>query len=332
MQNYLHRCLNSLLVSPDLMDMLEVIVINDGSKDESSAIAHEYEERFTHVFRVIDKENGNYGSCINVGLSEAQGRYVKILDADDWFDTAIFEDYIERLSQMDGVDMVITDFSTMSEESDSGQKNTFPIAYDKEFSFQDYIGLEYFAHHAVTYRVGLLHDIQYRQTEGISYTDTEWVMYPQLYVDKCVYLNMDLYRYLLGREGQTMDPAVRRKSCSQLIIILKRMIQTINSFSKNDLNKGGFLRIKSYVLHESKGLYNTFLVKSSKEDFCSEQLVDFDSFLFRNQPEMYFSIGEALVLKGIPIHYVKYWRKHGERFPVDVLRSWYRKIRYGHSK
>ena len=95
MEAYLNRCLDSLLVSDEQMQLLEVLVINDGSKDNSSAIAHEYEAKYPNTFRVIDKENGNYGSCVNRGLKEASGKYIKVLDADDWFDTTEFEKYLK---------------------------------------------------------------------------------------------------------------------------------------------------------------------------------------------------------------------------------------------
>lgn len=89
MEKFLPYCLDSLLIESRLEDV-EVLVINDGSTDRTSAIAHEYEERLHGIVRVIDKNNGNYGSCINVGLKEAAGRYIKILDADDSFDTDNF--------------------------------------------------------------------------------------------------------------------------------------------------------------------------------------------------------------------------------------------------
>lgn len=57
-QDYLHRCLNSLIVSEEQMQHLEVLVVNDGSKDSSSAIAHEYQDKYPDTFRVIDKEKG----------------------------------------------------------------------------------------------------------------------------------------------------------------------------------------------------------------------------------------------------------------------------------
>ena len=91
MENYLEKCCDSLLLSEN-MDKIEVLIINDGSKDRTSQIAHEYENNYPMVFRVIDKENGNYGSCINVGLNVDKGKYIKILDADDRFDVSYFKE------------------------------------------------------------------------------------------------------------------------------------------------------------------------------------------------------------------------------------------------
>ena len=112
MQDYLRRCLDSLIVADDLMNTYEVLVINDGSKDSSSVIGHEYQDRYPATFRVIDKGNENYGSCINRGLAEAKGRYIKVLDADDWFDNIQFALYLEYLVNLEReVDMILTPYT-----------------------------------------------------------------------------------------------------------------------------------------------------------------------------------------------------------------------------
>ena len=109
MEAYLHKCLNSLIVSNnELLKQLEVLVINDGSKDSSSAIAHEYELKYPQSFRVIDKENGNYGSCVNIGLKDASGKYVKILDSDDYFEKDSLSVFIKLLTNID-VDCIFSD-------------------------------------------------------------------------------------------------------------------------------------------------------------------------------------------------------------------------------
>ena len=98
MEKYLNRCLSSLVVEPDWMDKLEVLVVNDGSKDRSQAIAQVYESQYPRTFKVIDKENGNYGSCINAALPVALGKNIKILDADYWFENANVPAFIDFLT------------------------------------------------------------------------------------------------------------------------------------------------------------------------------------------------------------------------------------------
>ena len=88
MEKYLAKCCESMVVASELMERLEVLVVNDGSTDKTSEIGHSFERWYSGTFRVIDKENGHYGSCVNRGLAEAKGEFVKLLDADDTFDTA----------------------------------------------------------------------------------------------------------------------------------------------------------------------------------------------------------------------------------------------------
>ena len=108
MEEYLERCLESLLIEDySLLMNIEVLVINDGSKDCSLKIAHTYETRFPEVFRVIDKANGNWGSCINRAAKEAQGDYFLILDADDWLNTRALENFLKELKTKKAVDMYV---------------------------------------------------------------------------------------------------------------------------------------------------------------------------------------------------------------------------------
>lgn len=101
MERYLAKCLDTLVISDENMGLLEVLVVNDGSKDASGRIAHWYEGKYPATFRVIDKENGNYGSCVNKGLQEAKGKYVKVLDADATFAREEFNGYVDFLKETD---------------------------------------------------------------------------------------------------------------------------------------------------------------------------------------------------------------------------------------
>ena len=333
MQAYLSRCLDSLIVNDSLLEVLEVLVVNDGSKDDSSAIAHRYEERFPGTFRVIDKENGNYGSCVNRGLAEAQGKYIRTLDADDWFDTAQFGSYLQKLMDLEEpVDLVLTNYTKVDEEGKAIEQCRFPIGYDEVFSFQAYPGMDYFAHHSLTYRRNLLLDHGYRQTEGISYTDNEWMYYPQLFVDRCVYWEQHVYRYFIGREGQTIGTNTQFKRIPQMITILKRMVLELSAFKAQGGQGTGATRLADFILHTSKGIYNSYLVKASRDDFRADVLKDFDAFLYEKDRKVYDVIGDESVLKGVPVHYVRFWRRFGKRFPVDFFKLVYRRVRYSKQK
>ena len=99
-EQYLAECLDSIL-DTKYNDVLEVLAINDGSKDGTLALAREYEARFPEILRVIDKPNGGWGTAINLASAEARGRYFKILDSDDWFDKDSFRVFMEVLSKSD---------------------------------------------------------------------------------------------------------------------------------------------------------------------------------------------------------------------------------------
>ena len=113
MEGYLPKCLESLVVDDnELLQKLDVIVVNDGSKDHTSEIAHEFEAKYPSVFRVIDKENGHYGSCINAGLRIMRGDFVRIVDSDDSVETDEFVKFIKYLGDVkhSDPDVVISNF------------------------------------------------------------------------------------------------------------------------------------------------------------------------------------------------------------------------------
>lgn len=329
MQELLHVGLDSLLVSNELMPLLDIIVVNDGSKDHSSAIAHEYESKYPDVFRVIDKMNGNYGSCINRGLAEAKGKYIRVLDADDWFDTAEFEKYLSVLRTLD-VDMVLNDYHLEDDQRNVLKRSSYPIDANKIFDFQQYTDPSvYFAMPSLTYRTSILKNMKYRQTEGISYTDTEFVFYPQHRIHSCIYLPIDLYCYLMGRTGQTMDSKVLLKSVSHYDKLLRAMVDFANHLSAEDKALYTYQRIEAQIAHLSMGVYRTCLVLQDADNYDKALIKAFDDFMKHERPQVYKQAGQLTLKKYLPIHYVRYWRITGKRFSVDWIRDTYRRIRYG---
>lgn len=330
MQAYLNRCLDSLVVSDSLIDLIEILVINDGSRDDSSAIAHKYEESYPQSFRVIDKENGNYGSCINRGLAEAKGKYIKVLDADDWFDTKEFEKYLRCLNSIDA-DMVLTSFNIVNSSSNVASLAYSPRLENKRvYNFQQlgYEDIGVWMMHAVTYRMQMLKDIEYRQTEGISYTDIEWTYIPLYAVKSVVYLDCIVYQYLVGRDGQTMDSAVLIKSVWQHEHLARRIIKHVENLPEEDKKGFSYVTTERQISYLVNLVYRTCLIKQDSVQFDNNKLMSFDQFLLSHRPDLYISLGKEKVKPFFPLRYVGYWRRHGKRFPIDGLRKAFRKLRY----
>ncbi len=97
-EKFLDQTLESCLV-PEIMDRLEVIIVNDGSKDGTADVAKKYTEKWPDTFILVDKENGGYGSTVNVGIKTATGKYFRLLDGDDWFDKDGLREFIGILEQ-----------------------------------------------------------------------------------------------------------------------------------------------------------------------------------------------------------------------------------------
>jgi len=301
MEAYLPYCLDSLLVKANL-GCLEVLVVNDGSRDRTSEIAHAYEKSWPDVLRVIDKENGNYGSCVNRGLKEARGKYIKILDADDSFDTANFEKYLAFL-QMTDADLVISDFAVVDENRNITRMVThgFPAGY---LQMDDICNSQNFSHiqmHAVTYRRDLLLNLAYEQTEGISYTDQEWTFTPMAGVKTVCCFDKYVYKYLVGREGQTMNPSVKVKRIHDVCRCVYSMGRAYEQY-KDRVSEQVRKYFHGRLYYMIKEVYVSCFLNYSAENKRILRL--FDSALKGISQEAYDLVG------GGRFNYIAFWRVH----------------------
>lgn len=289
MEAYIGKCLDSLLI-PEF-DAVEVLVVNDGSRDRSSEIAHSYADRYPASIHVIDKPNGNYGSCINAALPLATGRYVKVLDADDTFDTDAFSRFVQILPKIDD-DAVITSYLSVDENGDTIKKHDYSgwkIQPNYSYNVQHAINLflnRYIDMHRITYSMRIFKNINYHQTEGISYTDTEWAIIPLSACQRFRFINLYLYRYLQGREGQTMDPKNISRNLNHLFIILKRLVLTYVSINDNNHRK---LILYNHIRNRHKTTY--FFAISAHHATAMTLLKDYDTGLRDKCPEMYEAVG-----------------------------------------
>lgn len=265
MEKYLPKCLGSLVVDDaDMLNRLDVIAVNDGSKDRTSEVAHGFEAKYPGVFRVIDKANGNYGSCINAALPTARGRFVKILDADDTYDTVAFGRYLKELAKLpETTDMVVNDWVQVDENGRVNESTTYQLPTDAPFDIEAFVRQKcWVAMHAVVYRTALLRKIGYVQTEGISYTDNEWVYLPAALAGEIRYIKQPIYRYLIGRAGQTVERKTFIRNGWMLDVIFARMLKQYDEISCSQA-------AKSYLEYQLKGMYISSIDKHFMVVFSS---------------------------------------------------------------
>lgn len=270
-QEFLPKCLDSLIINKNLMPQVEVLLIIDGSPDNSIEIAQKYAEKYPQTFVVIDKENGGYGSVLQRGIQEAKGKYCKVLDSDDWYDTADFERFVTLLQNYD-YDVVVTDYVREFVFENRSELLTLPNVkkeqvYDLEKDIAQLQG-DVFMMHRLAYKTEVVRKANITFPTKISYTDTLFASIPLFFAKDLIYLDLKIYRYFIGRDGQTIAPATIRKNRKQTQQVILNYYQKYLEYRK-DLSptKNGYIlnNIKNYMEMYFRILHHLPFADAKKE-------------------------------------------------------------------
>ncbi|WP_164470901.1 glycosyltransferase family 2 protein [Vaginisenegalia massiliensis] len=190
----------------ELAQELEILIVNDGSKDNTLAVAQELSQQYSGVVKVIDKENGGHGSTINAGIQQATGRYFKVVDADDWVKTANLNELVSFLDKLE-VDQVISPYDEVYEDGP-----IVPIQYQGVDDQGQYTRDELYRRigqipemHAICYRTSLLKEHQIRIDENRFYVDLEYIMFPIPFIESVAYFDRPIYQYRKGTSTQSVN-------------------------------------------------------------------------------------------------------------------------------
>ena len=229
-QEYMAHAIETILTGGE---DVEIIIVNDGSKDNTSKIGHEYAEKYPDIIRVIDKENGGHGDAVNYGLANAEGKYFKVVDSDDWVNTESLQNILNVLKKMEEhgeeVDMLIANYVYEKEGVSHNKvihyRNVLP--QNQIFKWSD-VGRfhidQYILMHSVIYRTDMLKLCQLTLPKHTFYVDNIYVYYPLPHVRKMYYMDEDFYRYYIGREDQSVNEKVMIKRVDQQIFVTRTMI------------------------------------------------------------------------------------------------------------
>lgn len=233
-QEYMSHAIESALEGGE---EVEILIVDDGSSDDTLKIAKEYEEKNPTIIHAIHKENGGHGSAVNTGIENATGLYFKVLDSDDWLDTASLKKIITFLQEVvtDSVslDMLISNYvyEKPSVHKHKVIKYTSAIPVNKFFTWNDakhFRMSQNLLMHSIIYRTKLLRDCHLHLPEHTFYVDNIYAFTPLPHVKKMYYIDVDFYRYFIGREDQSVNEEVMTKRIDQQIKVTKLIIDSHN--------------------------------------------------------------------------------------------------------
>ena len=230
-QNYMRKCVESLLKGGE---DVEILIVNDGSTDNTEEIAEEFAAKYPSIVRAIHKPNGGHGSAVNTGLEYASGLFFKVVDSDDWVKEDAYDAILKKLRELTRsaqmIDMLISNFVYEKEGAGKGKVMRYKHALPQErvFTWKD-VGHfrpgQYILMHSVIYRTTLLRECGLKLPEHTFYVDNLFVFEPLPYVKKMYYMDVNFYRYYIGREDQSVNEKVMIGRVDQQIKVNKLMME-----------------------------------------------------------------------------------------------------------
>ena len=250
-QEYMRHCIESLLKGGE---EVEIIIVNDGSTDGTSMIAHEYEEKYPTGVRVVDKENGGHGSGVNVGVHNASGLYLKIVDSDDWLDEnallTLLDKIREHLNEGNLPDLYICNYVYVHDSDHTAWVSDYKKQLNEGFVNWNKVGTFHFARtlmmHSLIYNTEKLREHYVELPEHTFYVDNIYAYAPIPYMRKAFYLNVNLYQYYIGRDGQSINIHTCMKRYEQQIKVQLIMCKAHKYDFLKTLPKG----MKKYLFHD----------------------------------------------------------------------------------
>lgn len=245
---YMEKCIESLLPGGD---DVEILVINDGSGDRTAEIADDYARRYPRLVRAIHQENGGHGEAVNTGIRNAAGLYFKVVDSDDWVDYDAYMQILTKLRELSGgektLDMFIANY--VYEKEGARHKKVMrnsALPQDVLFTWND-VGHfrkgQYILMHSVIYRTKLLRECGLVLPKHTFYVDNIYVYKPLPSVHHMYYMDVDFYRYYIGRDDQSVNEKVMISRIDQQIKVNKLMVDAF------DLYKLQNRRLRSYMFN-----------------------------------------------------------------------------------
>ena len=302
----MRKCIDSLLVGKE---DVEILIVNDGSnKDDTAKIADEYEKKYPTICKAIHKENGGHGDAVMFGLRAATGEFFKVVDSDDYLDKKSFLEVLNKLKEFirdkENIDMLLCNFVYdkvgVKKKKVMTYKRNLPV--NKKLEWEDikpfHTG-QYILMHSVIYRRELLIENGLDLPKHTFYVDNIFVYQPLKAVKDIYYMDVNLYRYYIGREDQSVNEQVMIGRIDQQIRVTKLMLDAFNPYDV--VNK----KLRKYLISylEIMMVISSILAILSKDEENLKKKDELWDYLRDRNPRLYRRIrrgalGQAMNLPG----------------------------------
>lgn len=291
-EQFLEKCVTSVLKSSN---DIEIIIVNDGSKDNTGILADRFMSSHPDKIRVIHQANAGHGGAVNAGITNATGSYIKIVDSDDWVDSTVLGGVVEKLrefiSSENKVDMVVSNFVYdkvgVINKKVMHYRNILPR--DEVFSWNKVRRFpvnRYILMHSVIFRRNILIKCELKLPEHTYYVDNLYVYLPLQYVKSMYYIDRPLYHYFIGRDDQSVNEKNMIRNIEQQLKVNQMMIQHVDLKEIKEKNQKRYMKHYLMVITSvtSVLLYKTFTVESM------EKKKDFWRFIKAHDVLLYFKL------------------------------------------
>ena len=230
-ENYLLETIPTMLSISNL-EKLEIIIVNDGSKDNTLAVAQQLKENYPETIVIVNKENGGHGSTINSGIKIATGKYFKVVDADDWIESKNLSELIDYLEKCND-DEVISPFVKVYTDKNTEEIYSYkPKLNQKTYQYDDFLSEinELPKMHAICIKTEILQENNIQIDENCFYVDLEYNVFPMPYIKTISYFELPIYRYRLGSPTQSVSMSSYIKNIKMHEKVLFALIHFYNSY------------------------------------------------------------------------------------------------------
>lgn len=290
-QKYLDKCLGSLL-SKSIINDIEIIVVNDGSTDSTAEITSAYCKKYPETIKLISQENKGHGGALNTGCAAANGKYLKVIDADDWVETENLPVFIDSLRNCES-DIVLTHHYTINESNGEIKKwKSYPEKFSTPLSFS-YVVNNFnsfdrsLTFHGITYKTEFYHNHNHKLLEKVFYEDHEFSTFPCCFAKTVEVFDMFIYDYRIGDVSQSVSEGNQLKRLSHTEAVLNRFIEEYKDLINENETIKNFICYKAKILLLSY-ICTVLLVEKNKKQ--GRKLANATMELFKSEMPFVYNL------------------------------------------